>query len=76
MRLAIIPAGNVPELSEIPEHVRARLRIEPVRSMEEVLPLALARPLPRPARKSSPEKPPPAAAPGRGSPPSHPLTAR
>jgi ATP-dependent Lon protease len=49
MRVAIIPAGNVAELSEIPEHVRSRLKIEPVRTMEEVLPLALSRPLPKPA---------------------------
>ncbi len=67
MRVAIIPAGNVAELSEIPEHVRSRLKIEPVRTMEEVLPLALARPLAKsPSRKETPEKPQPVAA-GRGS---------
>jgi len=37
----VIPAGNAPELSEIPEHVRARLRITPVRTMAEVLEAAL-----------------------------------
>jgi ATP-dependent Lon protease len=67
MRLAIIPAGNVAELSEIPEHVRSRLKIEPVRSMEEVLPLALARPLGKPSSRKSPAEKQPVAAPGRGS---------
>jgi ATP-dependent Lon protease len=68
MRLAIIPAGNVAELTEIPEHVRGRIKIEPVRSMEEVLPLALARPMPKPSRKHPNSKTEPVAAPsGRGS---------
>jgi ATP-dependent Lon protease len=49
MRVAIIPAGNVAELSEVPEHVKSRIKIEPVRSMGDVLPFALVRPLPRPA---------------------------
>jgi len=38
----IIPAGNAPELTEIPEHVRSKLTITPVRTMSEVLELALA----------------------------------
>ncbi len=67
MRLAIIPAGNVAELSEIPEHVRSRIKIEPVRSMDEVLPLALVRPLPKSSRKANRDKTPEVAAPGRGS---------
>ncbi len=41
MTQVIIPAGNAPELSEIPEHVRARLTITPVRTMTEVLEAAL-----------------------------------
>jgi ATP-dependent Lon protease len=41
MTQVIIPAGNAPELSEIPEHVRARLTITPVRTMAEVLEAAL-----------------------------------
>jgi ATP-dependent Lon protease len=41
MTQVIIPAGNAPELSEIPEHVRARLTIKPVRTMTEVLEAAL-----------------------------------
>jgi ATP-dependent Lon protease len=38
----IIPHGNAPELTEIPEHVRSKLSITPVRTMLEVLELALA----------------------------------
>jgi hypothetical protein len=38
------------ELVEIPDHIRSKIRIEPVRTMEEVLPLALSRPLPKPPR--------------------------
>jgi ATP-dependent Lon protease len=69
MRLAIIPAGNVAELTEVPEHLRARIKIEPVRTMEEVLPLALTRALPKPGSRKEQEAaskavPPPA--PGRG----------
>jgi ATP-dependent Lon protease len=45
MTMVIIPAGNAPELTEIPEHVRAKLSIKPVRDMSEVLELALIRPL-------------------------------
>ncbi len=47
MRTAIVPAGNVAELSEIPAHMRERIKIEPVQTMSQVLGLALARPLPR-----------------------------
>jgi ATP-dependent Lon protease len=42
---AIVPAGNLPELSEIPEFLRQRLKIKPVHAMSEVLATALARPL-------------------------------
>jgi ATP-dependent Lon protease len=45
MHTAIVPAGNVAELSEIPEHLRQRIRIEPVHTMSEVLRIALARPI-------------------------------
>jgi ATP-dependent Lon protease len=44
MTMVIIPAGNAPELSEIPEHVRSKLSVIPVRTMSEVLNLALVRP--------------------------------
>jgi ATP-dependent Lon protease len=69
MRSVIIPAGNAPELAEIPDHIRSRIKIEPVRGMEEVLPLVLVRPLPKaprkPAGKVGEVAPPPP--PGRGS---------
>jgi ATP-dependent Lon protease len=42
---AIIPAGNAAELTEIPAHVTSKLTVHPVRTMEEVLQIALARPL-------------------------------
>jgi ATP-dependent Lon protease len=38
---AIIPAANAPELSEIPAHVTAKLTVKPVRTMDEVLDIAL-----------------------------------
>ncbi len=41
----IIPFANAPELSEIPGHVTAKLTVRPVRTMDEVLEIALARPL-------------------------------
>jgi ATP-dependent Lon protease len=46
MHVAIVPAGNLAELSEIPGHLRQRIRVEPVHTMTEVLGIALARPLP------------------------------
>src|SRR4029078_12011793 len=39
---AIIPATNAPELAEIPPHVTAKLPVKPVRTMDEVLDIALA----------------------------------
>jgi ATP-dependent Lon protease len=47
MHVAIVPAGNLAELGEIPEHVRQRIRLETVHSMDEVLRIALVRPLPQ-----------------------------
>jgi len=38
---ALIPAANAPELSEIPPHVTAKVRVIPVRTMEELLDIAL-----------------------------------
>jgi ATP-dependent Lon protease len=38
---AIIPAANAPELSEIPPHVTAKITVKPVRTMDEVLDIAL-----------------------------------
>jgi len=45
IHVAIVPAGNLPELSEIPDHVRQRIKIKPVQTMSEVLAIALVRPL-------------------------------
>jgi len=42
---AIIPAANAPELTEIPAHVTSKMTVRPVRTMDEVLEIALARPL-------------------------------
>ncbi|HVU51152.1 MAG TPA: S16 family serine protease, partial [Polyangia bacterium] len=39
----IIPAGNAPELSEIPPHVMSKLTVKPVRTVDEALEIALAR---------------------------------
>ncbi|MGD0836850.1 MAG: endopeptidase La [Polyangia bacterium] len=52
LRTAIVPAGNMAEIDELPPHVREKIRIEPVSTMAEVLAAALARPLPeaRPGR--------------------------
>jgi ATP-dependent Lon protease len=44
MTMVLIPAGNEPELVEIPDNLRAKLTIKPVRNMSEVLSLALVRP--------------------------------
>ena len=38
----IIPAANAPELSEIPPHVTDKLDVKPVRTMDEILEIALA----------------------------------
>ncbi len=53
MTTVIIPAGNAPELAEIPAHVTAKLTVRPVRTMEEVLAIALERPL-SPAKAAAP----------------------
>ncbi len=46
MHVAIVPAGNLAELGEIPAFLRQRIKLEPVHSMTQVLAIALARPLP------------------------------
>ena len=67
MRLAIIPAGNVAELSEIPEHVRSRLKIEPVRTHGRGAAAGAGPAAAQGRRASRPRtKPEPVAAPGRG----------
>jgi ATP-dependent Lon protease len=45
IHIAIVPASNLAELSEIPDYLRQRLKIKPVHAMAEVLAIALARPL-------------------------------
>ena len=47
MRVAIVPAGNLAELSEIPDYLRQRIKIEPIQSMTQALAIALTRPLPQ-----------------------------
>jgi ATP-dependent Lon protease, bacterial type len=44
IRHVIIPAENLREIEEIPSEVRAAVRFHAVRSMDEVLALALLRP--------------------------------
>ena len=46
MRVAIVPAANLPEVSELPEHLRQRIKIMPVHLVDEALVIALVRPLP------------------------------
>ncbi len=41
----IIPAANASELTEIPSYITDKLTVRPVRTMHEVLEIALARPL-------------------------------
>ena len=48
MRVAIVPATNMAELSEIPAHLRQRIKIQPVHTVDEALVIALTRPLPHP----------------------------
>jgi ATP-dependent Lon protease len=57
---AIIPFGNAAELTEIPPHVTSKMTVRPVRTMEELLELALERPLSTPKTPVAPTKPTPA----------------
>jgi ATP-dependent Lon protease len=52
MSTAIVPAGNLAELDEIPKHVRDKIKIKPVQTIAQVLAIALNRPLPKPKGKS------------------------
>jgi ATP-dependent Lon protease len=51
----IIPAGNAPELSEMPPHVMNKLTVRPVRTVDEALEIALSRRLDKVDRKDSDE---------------------
>jgi ATP-dependent Lon protease len=48
MRVAIVPATNMAELSELPTHLRERIKIQPVHSVDEALVISLTRPLSHP----------------------------
>ncbi|HEY8926737.1 MAG TPA: S16 family serine protease, partial [Polyangia bacterium] len=52
LRTVIIPAANLAELSEIPEHVTSRVQIIPAKTMNDVLQVALVR-SPRVQRRSA-----------------------
>ena len=54
---ALIPAANAPELSEIPPHVTAKLTVKPVRTMDEILEIALAGSLDAMKKAASAPKP-------------------
>jgi len=45
MHTAIVPATNMAELSEIPSHLRQRIKIHLVHTVDEALVIALTRPL-------------------------------
>ncbi|MBL8491131.1 MAG: endopeptidase La, partial [Rhodocyclaceae bacterium] len=56
IRLALIPEENVKDLAEIPETIKNRLEIVPVKWIDNVLQLALER-LPQPASEATPDAP-------------------
>jgi ATP-dependent Lon protease len=59
IRTAIIPQENLKDLADIPEVIKSKLEIVPVRWVEEVLKLALERmPEPKPAIESATPAPP------------------
>ena len=53
IRTVLIPAANLPELSEIPENVRNKVEIVPAKTMQDILDVALVRPLRRPSAPST-----------------------
>jgi ATP-dependent Lon protease len=54
IRLALIPEENVKDLAEIPDTIKNRIEIQPVRWIDKVLELALER-LPEPLPEQAPE---------------------
>ena len=44
IRTVIVPAANIAELSEIPEHVRSKVDVVPAKTMRDVLNVALVKP--------------------------------
>jgi ATP-dependent Lon protease len=57
IRLALIPEENVRDLAEIPDTIKNRIEIQPVKWIDKVLELALERmpePLPEPLTQVAP----------------------
>ena len=58
IQTVVIPQQNVKDLADIPDNVKSKLNIEPVRWIEEVLKIALERmPEPKPVAEASPTPP-------------------
>jgi ATP-dependent Lon protease len=57
LKTIVIPAANEKDLEEIPEDVRADLEFVPIETMDQVLGVALQRPVAMPS--PAPESPPP-----------------
>jgi ATP-dependent Lon protease len=61
IKTVVIPQENVKDLAEIPDNIKGKLNIEPVRWIDEVFKHALERiPEPAPASAATPAAPPPA----------------
>ncbi len=61
IKTVVIPQENVKDLAEIPDNIKGKMSIEPVRWIEEVFKHALERmPEPAPASAAAPAAPPPA----------------
>jgi ATP-dependent Lon protease len=61
IKTVVIPQENVKDLAEIPDNIKGKLNIEPVRWIDEVFKHALERmPEPAPASAATPATPPPA----------------
>ena len=60
IKTVLIPEENVKDLAEIPDEIKNRLDIHPVRWIEQVLERARAQPTPLPRRPEAPVPPPPA----------------
>jgi ATP-dependent Lon protease len=60
IKLVLIPTENVKDLAEIPDTIKSKLEIRPVKWIDEVLELALERapePLPEPAAEAAAAEP-------------------
>jgi ATP-dependent Lon protease len=65
IKTVIIPAANESELSEVPEHLLAKLKVVPARTMKDVLAVALLRPIERFNEKKSGGKKPEVVSPAK-----------